>query len=409
MTKRFPIVLFMTFLLAMACSGCGKEQPKVSLSIWTSAGEQEVMKKMIEAFKEKYADEAQFAITISEEDEKTCRDTVLSDPAGAADIYTFASDQFDDLQREQALLPVTDQTDKIISENGGKDSAAIQSSSKDGVLYAYPMVASNGYFMYYNSSYFTKKDVASFDDMLDLAAKNGKKVAMDFTSGWYIYSFFKGAGLDVDMNSDGVTNSCNWNDKKTKYTGKDVAEAMLAIAKHPGFINCTDEDFIKGVKDGTIIAGVNGAWNASAIEEAYKENYNAAKLPSYTLAGRQVQMHSFAGYKLLGINAHTEQPEWAMRLAAWLTNEENQALRFRMRGEGPSNTRAAASEEVQAAPAIKALGEQSAYSHLQHVAETFWTPTFKFGTTIAGGNRDEADLQELLDTLTEEITSEPEK
>ena len=377
MARRTLICFMMVIFLAIAVSGCGTEQANVSLSIWTSADEQEIMKEMIESFQEQYEKEAQFEITISEEDEKTCRDTVLADPAGAADLYTFASDQFDNLQREHALLPITDNAEQIISNNGGPDSAAVLSSSKDGTLYAYPMVASNGYFMYYNTDYFTENDVTSFDHMLDIAAQNGKKVAMDFTSGWYIYSFFKGAGLDVEMNEDRVTNSCNWNDSSSSYTGVDVANAMLAIAGHEGFLNCTDENFVNGVKDGTIIAGINGAWNASNVKEAYKEHYNAAKLPTYTLAGNQVQMHSFAGYKLLGINAHTKNPEWAMRLAAWLTNEENQLTRFRKRGEGPSNIKAAASEEVQAAPAIKALSEQSAYSHLQNVAETFWTPTFK--------------------------------
>ncbi len=409
MARRTLICFMMVIFLAIAVSGCGTEQANVSLSIWTSADEQEIMKEMIESFQEQYEKEAQFEITISEEDEKTCRDTVLADPAGAADLYTFASDQFDNLQREHALLPITDNAEQIISNNGGPDSAAVLSSSKDGTLYAYPMVASNGYFMYYNTDYFTENDVTSFDHMLDIAAQNGKKVAMDFTSGWYIYSFFKGAGLDVEMNEDRVTNSCNWNDSSSSYTGVDVANAMLAIAGHEGFLNCTDENFVNGVKDGTIIAGINGAWNASNVKEAYKEHYNAAKLPTYTLAGNQVQMHSFAGYKLLGINAHTKNPEWAMRLAAWLTNEENQLTRFRKRGEGPSNIKAAASEEVQAAPAIKALSEQSAYSHLQNVAETFWTPTFKFGTTIAGGNRDQADIQKLLDTMTEGITSATEK
>ncbi len=409
MARRTLICFIMVIFLAVAVSGCGTEQANVSLSIWTSADEQEIMKEMIESFQEHYEKEAQFEITISEEDEKTCRDTVLADPAGAADLYSFASDQFDNLQRENALLPITDNTEQIISDNGGPDSAAVLSSSKDGTLYAYPMVASNGYFMYYNTAYFTENDITSFDRMLDIAAENGKKVAMDFTSGWYIYSFFKGAGLDVEMNENRVTNSCNWNDRSSSYTGVDVANAMLAIAGHDGFLNCTDENFVNGVKDGTIIAGINGAWNSGNVEEAFKENYNAAKLPTFTLAGNQVQMHSFAGYKLLGINAHTKNPEWAMRLAAWLTNEENQLTRFRKRGEGPSNVKAAASEEVQAAPAIKALSEQSAYSHLQNVAETFWTPTFKFGTTIAGGNRDKADIQKLLDVMTEGITSATEK
>lgn len=409
MARRILICFIMVIFLAIAVSGCGAERANVSLSIWTSADEQEIMKEMIESFQEHYEKEAQFEITISEEDEKTCRDTVLADPAGAADLYSFASDQFDNLQRENALLPITDNTEQIISDNGGPDSAAVLSSSKDGTLYAYPMVASNGYFMYYNTAYFTENDITSFDRMLDIAAENGKKVAMDFTSGWYIYSFFKGAGLDVEMNEDRVTNSCNWNDRSSSYTGVDVANAMLAIAGHDGFLNCTDENFVNGVKDGMIIAGINGAWNSGNVEEAFKENYSAAKLPTFTLAGNQVQMHSFAGYKLLGINAHTKNPEWAMRLAAWVTNEENQLTRFRKRGEGPSNVKAAASEEVQSAPAIKALSEQSAYSHLQNVAETFWTPTFKFGTIIAGGNRDKADLQKLLDVMTEGITSATEK
>ena len=335
MARRTLICFIMVIFLAVAVSGCGTEQANVSLSIWTSADEQEIMKEMIESFQEHYEKEAQFEITISEEDEKTCRDTVLADPAGAADLYSFASDQFDNLQRENALLPITDDTEQIISDNGGPDSAAVLSSSKDGTLYAYPMVASNGYFMYYNTAYFTENDITSFDRMLDIAAENGKKVAMDFTSGWYIYSFFKGAGLDVEMNEDRVTNSCNWNDRSSSYTGVDVANAMLAIAGHDGFLNCTDENFVNGVKDETIIAGINGAWNSGNVEEAFKENYNAAKLPTFTLAGNQVQMHSFAGYKLLGINAHTKNPEWAMRLAAWLTNEENQLTRFRKRGEAP--------------------------------------------------------------------------
>ena len=41
-------------------------------------------------------------------------------------------------------------------------------------------------------------------------AANDKKVAMCVADGWYIYSFFKGAGFDMSLNADG-TNSCNWN------------------------------------------------------------------------------------------------------------------------------------------------------------------------------------------------------
>lgn len=51
------------------------------------------------------------------------------------------------------------------------------------------MTADNGYFMYYNKDYFTEEDVKSLDKMLSVAQAAGKKVAMEFNSGWYLYSF----------------------------------------------------------------------------------------------------------------------------------------------------------------------------------------------------------------------------
>lgn len=396
---------------AMAFSGCGKALPEVILSVWCPQESVEAVEQMITEFTELHADEAVFHITVSEEEELSCKETVLANPAGAADIYAFADDQFRELYNAGALLEITREADAIVAENGGADNGAIRSATVDGKLYAYPVTASNGYFLYYNSAYLSEEDVKSLDRILQVAEENGKKFAMDFTSGWYIYSFFKGAGLDVSLNADGLTNSCDWNSADTadgRYKGRDVAEAMLKIAENGGFLNCGDETFVNGAADGSIIAGINGTWNAVNIEEAYGENYAAAKLPEYTIAGDSVQMCSFAGYKLMGVNSATEEPEWSMSLAQWLTNEENQLTLFRLRGEGPSNVKAAASEEVRAAKAIAALGEQSAYGYLQNVGGSFWTPANVFGTTIAARNPDGTDLQELLDTMVRGITSPPE-
>ena len=59
----------------------------------------------------------------------------------------------------------------------------------------------------------------------------------------------------------------------------------------------------------------SGVWNAVAVQEAWGEDMGAARLPSYSCAGQQVQMASFSGYKLLGVNAYSKQREWAARLA----------------------------------------------------------------------------------------------
>ena len=150
-------------------------------------------------------------------------------------------------------------------------------------------------------------------------------------------------------------------------------------------------------------------WNAKEIQEAYGENYAATKLPEYSIAGDLVQMHSFAGYKLIGVNAYTKNPKWAQRLAQWITNEQNQMIRFEQQGDCPSNVKAAASEKVIASPAIAALAAQSEYAHIQSVTDSFWMPVYVFGTTITAGNLDEKNLQVLLDQMVKDITALPEE
>ena len=402
---------FMAFVIAAGVlSGCGSaDAPEtVTLSVWCAGEDIPMISQMVNEFKEMYKDEAVFSITISAEGEDTCKDTILANPEAVADIFSFAADQFNSLYDAGVLLQVTEYADKIIEENGSSSSGAVMSASRDGNLYAYPATASNGYFLYYNTEYLTEDDVKSFDRILEVAAANGKKVTMDFSSGWYIYSFFKGAGLEVTLNEDGKTNICNWNSKNGKYTGVDGAQAMLDIAKHDGCLAGGDDILKEGAKDGSVIAGISGTWLSTDMKGAFGDGYAAVKLPEYTIKGDRVQMHSFAGYKFIGVNANTETPKWSQLLAQWLTNEENQLTRFRERGEGPSNVNAASTDEVKASIAISALSEQSVYGHLQNVADTFWTPTYVFGTTIAAKNIDNVDLQVLLDTMVTGITSNPE-
>lgn len=394
----------------VGCSGrTARQLPVVRLSVWWSdENEKELISDKVEAFKKEYAGEAVFEITVSMESVVTSKQTVLANPQAAADIYVFADDQFEALRQAGALLEITENTEAVISQNGGTENGACRAAMHDGKLYAYPLTAGNGYFLYYNAAYFTENDIKSLDRMLEVSAENGKKTTIDFSSGWYIYSFFKGAGLKLELNDDGTANECNWNAVDTKYKGVDVVDAMLKIAAHDGFINCDDKGFLNGIKDGSIIAGINGPWNAEEVRKAWGDDFAAAKLPCYTLAGDEVQMCSFSGYKLIGVNSYSQNSYWAMKLAEYLSDEDMQIKRFEHIGECPSNIKAADSPAVQASPAIAALSEQSKYSYVQRIADTYWHPSYIFGITIAGGNPDNQSLQTLLDNLVKEITAQPE-
>ena len=116
-------------------------------------------------------------------------------------------------------------------------------------------------------------------------------------------------------------------------------------------------------------------------------------------------MASFSGCKLIGVNAYSQHREWAERLAQWITSQDNQTLRFEMRGQGPSNLNAANSPAVQEAPAIAALLAQSEYSQLQRVGGKFWDPVAEFAGNMAEGNPSGESLQSQLDRLVEGVTA----
>lgn len=372
----------------------------VQLTLWGAEEDQELLAQMVESFKQEYAGMADFDITIGIQSESTCKDFLLGDPEAGADVFSFVDDQLMSMVAAGVLEPVQD-ADRIKSEN---TEGAVAAASVNDTLYAYPMTADNGYFMYYNKAYFSEEDVKSLDKMMEIAAENEKKVVMDMSSGWYLYSFFGNTGMEVGLNEDGISNYCTWNSTEGDIKGVDVAEAMAAIGSNPGFSSMTDAEFIAGVEDGSVIAGVSGVWNSTAVEAAWGSDYGATKLPTYTCAGNQVQLASFAGYKMVGVNAYSKNAEWGLKLAEWITNEENQTIRFEQRGQGPSNKNAAASGAVQQSPAIQALIEQSDYASLQRIGGAYWDPVSAFGLKMAAGNSAGEDLQVLLDKMVEEVT-----
>lgn len=402
MKKVVSVVLALCMALSL-CSFALAED--VTLTVWVGDNQDiEWINGVIDNFKAAHP-ENNYTINVGVQTEGDCSKVVLNDPTAAADVFTFADDQFNSLMNGGALQQVVDGADDIIAANGGADAPVVKAASQDGVLYAYPATASNGYFMFYNKEYFTEEDVLTLDGMMAKAAAAGKYVGFPMSDGWYFYSWFKGAGLTMTVNEDGVTNSCNWNATDTPITGVQVLEALLEIAKNPGFKEANSDPFVAGVKDGSIIAGVSGTWNANAAQEAWGDNYAATKLPTYTVNGEQVQMSSFAGFKLVGVNPYSENVGAAMDFAAYMTNEESQMSRFEIRSEGPSNVNAASSEAVQSNPAIAALAAQAAYADVQRVGNKYWDPAAALGKIVMNGNPDGTDLQTLLDNCVAGITA----
>lgn len=379
-----------------------QEGGTVTLKVWAEEATFDSLNQMVDSFKEEYSGQADFDITLEQNSDGDTRGNVLKDVHNAADVFIMADDQVATLAAAGALYPVPN-VEEVKAANVEK---SVDSATVNGVLYGYPMTADNGYFLYYNKKYYKGADLATLDGVLKVAADHGKKVSMDWGSGWYLYSFFGSSGLDFGINEDGVTNHCDWNAKEGDVKGVDIAKAMLAISANPGFASMSDADFVAGAQNGTVIAGVSGVWDSEVLKKAWGNNLGAVKLPTYTVAGKQVQMASFSGCKLLGVNAYSKNPEWAAKLADWLSNEQNQTLRFQMNGQGPSNIKAAESGEIGEDVAIQAVIAQSEFGQLQRVGNSYWSACADFGNIMASGNPEHIKLQKIMDDLVAGITKE---
>ncbi len=127
------------------------------------------------AFIEQNADKGNVTIEIWRQSEFSAKDTVLADPKSAADVFAFADDQLNELVQAGALQEVQLNPDDMKSRNLP---ASVDAATMNDKLYAYPMTADNGYFLYYDASVLSAEDVQSVDTMLEKAAAAGKKFMM---------------------------------------------------------------------------------------------------------------------------------------------------------------------------------------------------------------------------------------
>lgn len=396
---------------SLAFGGCNlrengdsrKSASKVHLVLWASSEEKELLQEETEAFAKEHRDEVSLDFDVYEHAIDEVKELLLAGEGQLPDVFTFASDQYPDLQKAGVLANVACEPEKVIGESGGMDSQIISEITQDGTLCAYPSSASNGYFLYYDGSCITTEEAQSFDTLLDAAARSEKQMIMDWTSGWYLYSFFRGAGMSVHMDESLSHNVCDFNRTKGKYTGLDVVQAMIQIRRNKAFDVVASESLLEKLEQGKVCAAVNGTWNATVFQKLWGENCRAVKLPTYTIRGRQVQMGSFAGYKYVGVHAGSGSDVWAQKLARYLTQKEQQQKHYEVTGECPANTTLAESEQVKGSEPIAALQEQNRYADNQCVTQSFWAPMTVLGMYVSTENVDGQDIQELLDKTVQQI------
>ncbi len=394
MKKRIKITCgVLASLSAFGLVGCksGEDAGAIKLTVWVSEADKPFAESVVTAFKAKNPDKNyQFTIDIQGENDVATR--VLKDVENAADVYSCANDQLPKLINGDALARIAgERLNRLTQANsaGSMESATVTLNGEQAV-FGMPYT-DNTFFLYYNKGVLTETDVASLDGILNKCTTT-KQFGYPFKDGWYTTSFYFGKGLgyevtyDKDLAETQIT--CDFDNE----TGKAVTNAMWNYVRDNRVkADSNDSKITAGFQDGSLVAAVTGIWNRTAIEQALGDNFAAAKLPTYTLNkgtanAEQVQMVSFAGYKLMGVNNYSKHKTDAMDFAEFYTNKENQIKHFEMRGFVPTDNEARKDERIQADVCAKAITKQLKHSKTQKdVPSTLWVPMEGLGTAMVTG------------------------
>lgn len=315
-------------------------------------------------------------VTCSESDAK---DTVLQDPASAADVYMFANDQIADLVDAGALTKLGGDAAEYVKSSNPEAMAA--TVTYNGDIYGVPYTP-NTWFMYYDKRVFSEDDVKSLDTMLEKG-----KVSFPFDNGWYLASFYAANGCTIF--GDGTDAS-----KGYDFGGDNavaVTKYIVDLFNNKNFVMDNNEGSLglAGLKDGSVNAYFNGNWNYDAVvKNLGEENVGVAALPTINVDGKDCQLKAFLGSKAIGVNPNCKNQEVAVKLAAYLGSEDAQLKHFELRKQAPVNTTLASNEEVAKDAVASTLANVAANCSIAQPIipmQAYWDAATPFGDAFVHG------------------------
>ena len=355
------------------------DENNITLKVWAPDKAVSLVKEQVEAFKKAYPDKTFTKIEVVAQGEGDAGTQLLNDASVAADVFSFASDQLNKLVDAKVISEVA--FTKTVTDMNSPET--ITAGTLDGKLYAYPETNDNGYYLVYDKTVIPEDKVGKLEDVLAACKAAGKKFIFDCGNGFYSCTFAFTAGVKIDgLEEDGVTQ------KFAQYDEAEAVKTLQAFSKlikeYKGTFTSLDvAQIASGFSTGTLGAGVDGSWNTTADQDALKDKFGAAKLPTVTVDGTEKQLVSLFGYKYIGVNASSKFPASAQILAYYLAGETCQQQRAEKLGWGPSNKAVQEMPVVKDSPVLQAIAQQAQNACAQvNIAPTFWTPMGNLGNKL---------------------------
>ena len=401
MKKFLALLLAAVMAIAMfATASASSLAGTYDITVWCASEIVDLTKAQIEEFNATNTMGIVFNATVEAVSEADAATNMITDVTAGGDIYCFAQDQFARLVQAGALAKLGVKAGETVA---AANASGVVAAAKSGdTLYAYPMTADNGYFMYYDKTVVDPAHVDSLEAVIADCEAAGKYFAFEMqTSAWYAASFFFGTGCVSEWTTDAEGAFVEVNDTFNSPEGLIAVKGMKKLVDSP--MHLSSSSGAEFASNAAVV--VTGIWDYTTVENILGENMGVTDLPSFDVDGVQYHIGSFNGCKLMGVKPQEDAVKGAAlhQLAQYLTNEECQMERFEARAWGPSNLVAQQSEAVQANPGLSALLAQSPYSVPQGQIHGSWWDIAKVIADDVKAATDEAGLQAALDNYHDKI------
>lgn len=369
------------------------------ITVWVPDLAVDLTKKQIEDFNSSNEFGITFNTTVEPVSESEAANNVVNDVSAAADLFFFAQDQLSRMVQAGAVNKLGQGAAQTVKDENVEVGVVAATSGSD--IYAYPLTADNGYFMYYDKSVIPEEHIDSLEDILADCEAANKLFSMETnTSAWYIVSWFFGTGCHSDWTFDDKGNATNLDDDFNSANGIIAAKGMLKLLNSKANLSSSD---VAGFSNGAAVV-VSGTWGYKDALKILGDNLGATDLPSFTVDGTSYHMGSYNGCKLLGLKPQTDTVKGAAlnQLALYLTGEQAQLERFNELAWGPANKNAQTDPAVQANPAQVAISAQVPYATMQpNIPGAWWDIAKVIADDVKAAGDDDAALQAALDKYVE--------
>ena len=401
MKKFLAIVLAAVMALSMV-SFATADGETYDIKIWVAEAAKDLTEKQIADFNANNEFGFKFNATIEAVSEADAATQMITDVEAGGDIYCFAQDQFARLVQAGALDPLGKKASETVIANN--DAGTVAAATSGEQVYAYPLTADNGYFMYYDKSVIPDEDVDSLEKLIADCEAAQKYFAFEMqTSAWYLASFFFATGCRSVWVTDDNGEFISVSDTFDSDNGLIAVKGMKKLVDSPYHLSGGGADQFN--QNAAVL--VSGTWDFAKVQEYLGDNMGVTDLPSFEVDGKEYHLGSFNGCKLLGVKPQVDEMKGAAihKLAQYLTGAQCQMERFEALAWGPSNLEDQASEAVQANPGLAALIKQSPYSVPQgQIHGSWWDIAKVIGEDVKNAT-DDAGLQAALDNYQDKIAS----